>query len=807
MEKGLNLNAVQQDKIINTTDFTQEIKHVRNTPDTSKNPAKNQKELLPKVLKTLISQYPNVLLQGETGIGKSLTLDFIIELLTDSKKFNQTIPELSKQEQALFNQIKNKIKGNLPTAYLTIPDFSNPRKVTPIPYTDKSQLEKDSELFDNVSIKIADYMQSFAIENFELIKKNQDQNNRLINFKNSTILNNFKDGLETILTQDPQFTQNKIFQNWGNNLQKYITQSKKSIESEITKITKTIEQINTHNKKCKNEDDKINTLEFLKQFIGFVKNREDENIDRKELRRQLEFKLDFGAEQYLVNDILISDYLEIISLQNTDELNCVEFSELKAERFIAKITGEKSDFPPHRGIEELGDIFGGSILYIKDNFKGFIDQITKGENKQGKETFLEYLQTGIYSINKNGINYSFDIPRIILGCDNTDVFTNIENGGKITREHGLEARITTIQVPEITINNQQTRQDSIYVILQEIEKFNQQNNQQIQVDDESINAILNSTIEDSKALSLKYRELSIDIIQKVMSDALANGENTVTINTLKQFELEKCPKTSNHFTDSNLDNYETKILKESSPGQVNGLSYTGEYNGSNILIKSKLTLDYGKRTNQKFQLSDIDSNLAKEDTHKGFTLAKQYITNFLSQIEDKQLLSDKFNWYVSTQFNRTYGMGGPSASAAITAAIISELAQRPIHNNRHITGTIEPEGTIGEIGGIYTKASAPHRIKQLTGIDQTIIFPASNIQEMQNKLIIDPLEIQKSINLIPVENFNQAYALLTNPEINNQIIQCSDNIGKTTLKQDILNIEDRLKQNYKPTKSFFSFLK
>ena len=52
---------------------------------------------------------------------------------------------------------------------------------------------------------------------------------------------------------------------------------------------------------------------------------------------------------------------------------------------------------------------------------------------------------------------------------------------------------------------------------------------------------------------------------------------------------------------------------------------------------------------------------------------------------------------------------GPSAGAAMTVAVIAALENRTIRKDLTMTGTIEMDGTIGEVGGILQKAQAAER--------------------------------------------------------------------------------------------------
>lgn len=49
---------------------------------------------------------------------------------------------------------------------------------------------------------------------------------------------------------------------------------------------------------------------------------------------------------------------------------------------------------------------------------------------------------------------------------------------------------------------------------------------------------------------------------------------------------------------------------------------------------------------------------------------------------------------------------GPSAGAAVTCAVIAAITNTPLLPNVYITGTINPDGTIGRVGGILEKANA-----------------------------------------------------------------------------------------------------
>ncbi|MDY6966442.1 MAG: S16 family serine protease [Halobacteriota archaeon] len=59
---------------------------------------------------------------------------------------------------------------------------------------------------------------------------------------------------------------------------------------------------------------------------------------------------------------------------------------------------------------------------------------------------------------------------------------------------------------------------------------------------------------------------------------------------------------------------------------------------------------------------------------------------------------------ITFDMNDTVLLGGPSAGAAITAVTIAAIEGREIRDDVVVTGTIEPSGWVGTVGGILEKA-------------------------------------------------------------------------------------------------------
>jgi len=87
---------------------------------------------------------------------------------------------------------------------------------------------------------------------------------------------------------------------------------------------------------------------------------------------------------------------------------------------------------------------------------------------------------------------------------------------------------------------------------------------------------------------------------------------------------------------------------------------------------------------------------------------------------------------------------GPSAGAAMTVAIEAALMNRTLRNDVIMTGTIEPDGSVGPVGGTIEKAIA---ISQRTGT--MMLTPAQDVHE---RMILMNLRRTRNISISEVRN-------------------------------------------------------
>lgn len=98
-------------------------------------------------------------------------------------------------------------------------------------------------------------------------------------------------------------------------------------------------------------------------------------------------------------------------------------------------------------------------------------------------------------------------------------------------------------------------------------------------------------------------------------------------------------------------------------------------------------------------LTNIDKLLFWVDTQQSIQIAKAVAENITS------VNTSATDIIYTIDTNATI-VGGPSAGAALTVATISVLQGKPLNKSVMITGTINPDSSVGQVGGILEKAKA-----------------------------------------------------------------------------------------------------
>ena len=98
-------------------------------------------------------------------------------------------------------------------------------------------------------------------------------------------------------------------------------------------------------------------------------------------------------------------------------------------------------------------------------------------------------------------------------------------------------------------------------------------------------------------------------------------------------------------------------------------------------------------------LTDIEKLLFWTDTQQSIQTARDVALKITNVDMDNYDIAYSISSDASV-------VGGPSAGAALTIATVAALENKTLNDDIVITGTIEPDGSIGEVGGVLEKANA-----------------------------------------------------------------------------------------------------
>ncbi|MBN2095386.1 MAG: hypothetical protein JW727_05025 [Candidatus Aenigmarchaeota archaeon] len=148
--------------------------------------------------------------------------------------------------------------------------------------------------------------------------------------------------------------------------------------------------------------------------------------------------------------------------------------------------------------------------------------------------------------------------------------------------------------------------------------------------------------------------------------------------------------------------------------------------------------------------------LAKIDTQASARISKEVACETLF------IDCSKYDFFYTIRSDAEI-VGGPSGGAATTVATLASLLDLEINNHVLITGTINPDGSIGPVSGILEKAQASS--------EKGYLFLVPEGQSIITTAKEDPLDLglyaKENLNLSVKEvgNINQAFSYFTNYKI------------------------------------------
>lgn len=192
--------------------------------------------------------------------------------------------------------------------------------------------------------------------------------------------------------------------------------------------------------------------------------------------------------------------------------------------------------------------------------------------------------------------------------------------------------------------------------------------------------------------------------------------------------------------EDNLEKIRLDAAQEYGLGEANIVAVSNDGKGLVGTVKAEIIRGNGKVL--------INTNpFLEPDTQFSANVAVEVAQNFTKKdLSDRDVIFD---------FNiKSNVVGGPSAGAAMTVALISALENKDARKDIVVTGTILPDGAIGQVGSIGEKAEASN----LLGMKKFIVPNGQSVFKYYEKevakrtirkgfTIYDTRYVPKEVNL------------------------------------------------------------
>lgn len=263
--------------------------------------------------------------------------------------------------------------------------------------------------------------------------------------------------------------------------------------------------------------------------------------------------------------------------------------------------------------------------------------------------------------------------------------------------------------------------------------------------------------EDAEKLTTHIREIE-NLAQEAHYWANLDGKQLVTaeyVNKAIDTKIKRLDRAKEVYYQDIHRNFIIINTKGNALGQVNCLSVrrVGSFSyGHPTRVTARIRIGNGKFIDIQRE-SDMAGSL--------HTKAGLIIANFLASRFNQDIL---FSLHASISFEQIYcWTDGDSASVGELCALLSALANVPIHQYLAITGSVDQYGNIQAVGGINEKIEGFYDICKSRNLtkSQGVIIPAVNVKNLMLRNDILEAARLKKFFIYPINSIDEAITLLT----------------------------------------------
>jgi predicted ATP-dependent protease len=263
--------------------------------------------------------------------------------------------------------------------------------------------------------------------------------------------------------------------------------------------------------------------------------------------------------------------------------------------------------------------------------------------------------------------------------------------------------------------------------------------------------------EDQEKLSTRFSEIS-DVIREANYYAGLDGESTISAQHIRK-TIEERYYRSNLIQERLQEMIQRGVIKIDITGKK-----VGQINGLSVLGLGDISFGQPNRITVSLSLGrEGVVNIEREAKLSGpiHTKGVLILSGFLAgrYAKDKPLgLSARL------VFEQSYGgIEGDSASSTELYALLSALADLPVHQAIAVTGSVNQNGEVQAIGGANEKIEGYFEICRVAGLtgEQGVVLPASNVANLMLKEEVVQAIRDGKFHLWPVSTIDEGIEVLT----------------------------------------------
>ena len=160
---------------------------------------------------------------------------------------------------------------------------------------------------------------------------------------------------------------------------------------------------------------------------------------------------------------------------------------------------------------------------------------------------------------------------------------------------------------------------------------------------------------------------------------------------------------------------------------------TGQVNGLSVYDLGNFMFGRPSRITARVRIGDSNVVDIEREVELGGPIHSKGVFILSAFLGARYLPNAPLALSASLVFEQSYGeVEGDSASSAELYALLSALAEAPIHQSLAVTGSVNQQGEIQPIGGVNEKIEGFFDICNVRGLsgDQGVIIPATNVKHL-----------------------------------------------------------------------------